>query len=596
VTTPLLEVRDLGVSFPDATGGRALLEGVSFSVAAGESLGIVGASGAGKSTLGLALLRLLPRGARLDPATQIRLGETEVTDLDASALRALRGRRIAHVQQEPLLALDPSMRIGDTLVEALRVHQLASGAEARARAVNALTRVGIPDPATALARYPHEFSGGMRQRALIAAALVLEPEVIIADEPTTALDPTLQAQVLELLQEIRGATGSALLLISHDLDVIGEQADRVVILDAGRLVESGSTAAILDAPTSTAGRRLVAARRRPASGVAHAVNKTEDPLLEVADLRVIHKPRARFFGTARPAVEAVAGVSLSVARGEVLGLIGESGCGKSSLARAILRLDTRTSGLVGFEGVDLYGLGREALRQRRRLLQFVAQDAGASLSPHRTIRQLVAEVIEVHRMAEGAEAERRVEALLDQVHLPARTWDALPGALSSGERQRAAIARALAPRPVLLVCDEPVASVDAATRELLLDLLDTQRREEALAMVLISHDLAAVRHIATRIAVMYLGRIVELGDAATVGRAPQMPYMQALLAAEPTGDPARRAERRIIAGEVPAVTTELAGCPFHARCVHPARDMECLSARPELRELAPGHEVACFKA
>ncbi len=608
MSTPLLHVHDLGVRLAASGGGRVLVEGISFDVAAGETLGIVGASGAGKSTLGLALMRLLPAGATLAPTTQIRLGETDVTALNAPALRAFRGRRIAHVQQEPLLALDPAMRIGDLLVEALQSHQLAVGAEARERAADALARVGIPDPTRALGRYPHEFSGGMRQRALIAAALVLEPEVMIADEPTTALDPTLQAQVLDLLHEIRTATRSALLLISHDLDVIGERADRVIVLDAGRLVESGATASVLRSPASAAGQRLAAARRRTpptaaatdAAGAAGAtdasVGARQDPLLEITDLRVVHQPRATMLGPRQPPVEAVAGVSLSIARGEVLGLVGESGCGKSSLARAVLRLDPLTSGRVRFAGEDLHTLDRETLRQRRRRLQWIPQDAGASLSPHRTVRQLVAEVVECHRIAEGAEVRARVEALLDQVELPAGTRDALPGALSSGERQRAAIARALATQPELLVCDEPVASVDAATRERLLQLLESLRRARALTMLLISHDLAAVRQLATRIAVMYLGRIVELGAAATVGLAPRMPYMQALLAAEPTGDPARRAARRTLAGEVPATVPRGSGCPFHPRCTHPGRDTECLSGRPELRPLSPGHEVACFKA
>lgn len=595
MNAPLLSVRALGV---ETGAGRAVLRDVSLDVAPGASLGIVGSSGAGKSTFAAALLRLLPSDLALVEGSSIRFEGTELATLPPGAMRAVRGRRIALVPQEPLLALDPAMRIGRQLAEAVVAHALDDGAGATGRAEAMLARVGLTDPRNAMHRFPHELSGGMRQRVLIAAALVLEPALLVADEPTTALDPTLQAQVLDLIDELRAATGTALVLISHDLAVVGERCADVVVLDGGRVAEAGRTRTILEHPASDAARRLATARleRRTARATRTAVAMDDAPLLDVQHVSVRYEGRHALPGARWPAVEAVREVSLCVARGEAVGVVGESGCGKTSLARAILRLGPLAGGRIILGGVDVAALPAAALRQLRRRMQYIPQDAGASLTPHRTAAQLVAEGLEVHGIATGSDADRRARALLERLALPARVADARPTQLSTGERQRVAIARALGPGPELLICDEPVASVDAVTRAGLLDLLDDLRREQRLALLLISHDLDAVRRIASRLVVMYLGRVVESGTTSLLADEARMPYLQALLAAEPTGDPAARAARPHLRGDLPAAGPPPAGCPFHPRCPHPARDAQCTASPPALRTVASGHEVACWKA
>lgn len=602
MTDALLRVEGLGVSVGDADEELHLLQSVSFSIMRGESVGLVGRSGAGKSTLGHALLRLLPASAHFAPGTRVRLGAEDLATLDARAMRDIRGRRIALVPQEPLLALDPTMRIGAQLAEGIVAHRLTDTKSARLRVVEAFDRVGISDPRHAVDRFPHEFSGGMRQRALIAAALVLEPELIIADEPTTALDPTVQAQVLDLLEELRAETGSALLLISHDLDVIGERCTRTLVLDAGRIVEEGATAELLRAPQSgsavalAAARRVRGAARTNTTHVSAARRESASPLVLASGIRVEYASRNALGRRPAAALRAVSDVTLQIPRGGALGVVGESGCGKSSLARALLRLGPLTAGSVAFDGGDIASLDREALRRFRRRAQFIPQDAGASLTPHLTAEQIVREGLEVHGFASGSEARRRSLELLEQLGLPPRAADAVPDALSSGERQRVAIARALAVEPELLVCDEPVASVDAVTRHALLELLRTLQRERGLALLVISHDLDAVRHLADAVLVMYAGRAVETGPISILSGGAQMPYTAALVAAEPTGDSTDRVQRPRLLGEATPEASTARGCPFYARCPHPAKDLTCETRPPALRPLASGHSVACWKA
>lgn len=594
MTAPLLEVRALSVH---AAGGRSLLDGVGFDVAPGERIGVVGASGAGKSTLGNALLRLLPEGVAIGAGASVRLGGEDLLALDAERMRRVRGRRIAMVFQEPLRALDPAMPVGAQLREALEAHGLARGAEAEARVRAMLARVGIADAREAAARFPHEFSGGMRQRLLIAAALLPAPALLVADEPTTALDATIQAQVLDLVDELRAETGTALLLISHDLDVVGERCDRILVLDAGRLVEDGPAAQVVAAPGSDAGRRLAAARAPNATPKRAAA--PDDPgatVLAADDLTVLYRERRRARASAARSVRAVDAVSLRVGRGEALGVVGESGCGKSSLALALLQLVRAERGRVRLGDDDLLALRGEPLRRARRRAQLIPQDAGASLTPHLTAEAIVAEGLEVHGLAAGDVARASARALLAEVGLPARAVAARPAELSAGERQRVAIARALGPQPELLVCDEPVASVDAPTRALLLDLLDRLRRDRGLALLFISHDLAAVRRVADRVLVMYAGRVVEEGPAMAILDAPGMPYTQALLSAVPTGTPEGRARRIVLPGEPPSPLAASAGCPFHPRCPHPMKDATCANERPPLRSLSGDHRAACHKA
>jgi peptide/nickel transport system ATP-binding protein len=589
----LLTVASLGVELATHERSVSLLSDVNFALQAGESVGIVGESGAGKSTLALSLLGLLPKRARFAVHTKIAFGGSALDIHGAQTWRPLRGKQIGIVFQEPLLALDPSFTIGDQLEESVAVHGLDQGTAARDRAAAALARVGFSDPADALRRFPHELSGGMRQRALIAAAIVLEPRLLIADEPTTALDVTLQAQVLDLLDELRESMGMALLLISHDLDVVGQRCARAIVLDAGQVAEEGSVTQILCEPKSPAGRRLVAARRVARARPTRSVPETA--LLTARDVEVRFPAPTSWGSGERRATQAVRGVSLTVHRGEALGIVGESGCGKSSLARALLSLGPLSGGEVRLYGHNLKQLDAAALRALRRRMQFVSQDAGASLTPHCRVRDLVAEGLIVHRIASGAARQRQVDALLERFGLDARIADALPGELSAGQRQRVALARALAVEPDLLVCDEPVSSLDAALRAEVLDHLDALRRERDLSIVMISHDLDAVRRIADRIQVMYHGRIVESGSAADVTATPMMPYTQALLAAEPSAESQLRTLAPV-EGQVPSSVARIAGCPFYARCPHSMKDAHCAEQLPPLVARGEGRFVACWKS
>jgi len=556
---PVLQVRSLGVALgaapaprsgeaDDAAGAeRRLLDGVSFDVMPGSSVGVVGASGAGKSTLGLALMRLLPPTMRFVEGSSVRLADHDLAALDGAALRDMRGRRIAMVFQEPITALDPAMTIGDQLAEAVLVHGLATPREARERAVAMLERVGIGGGTAGARRYPHELSGGMRQRLLLAMPLMLDPLLLIADEPTTALDPIRQAQMLDLLDELRAVSGTALLLISHDLEIIGERCQRVIVLDGGRVVEEGATAQILSQPSSGAARRLVAARlplvarsRASSSTPAAAAPSAAAarPLLNVQDLAVTYPERRRGFRSTA-AVRAVESVSLTLSPGEVLGVVGESGCGKTSLALGLLRLIPSRAASLRFDGADLASLEGEALRRVRRHLQFMPQDAGASLSPHLTCESLVSEGLVVHGLCDEAEARVRARALLDELDLPRQAATSRPRELSTGQRQRVALARALATEPRVLICDEPVSSVDPPTRARLLDLLAALRRSRGLAMLFISHDVPAVARIADRVIVMQRGRVIESGTTEAVILRPSQAYTRDLLAAVATGAPRR---------------------------------------------------------
>ena len=552
MTAPVLQVRALGVALGAAahaaSGGasgaagteRRLLDGVSFDVMPGSSVGVVGASGAGKSTLGLALMRLLPSTMQFTEGSSVRLGDQDLATLRGDALRDIRGRQIAMVFQEPITALNPAMSIGDQLAEAVLVHGLATVGEAKDRAVAMLERVGITGGVNGARRYPHELSGGMRQRLLLAMPLMLDPLLLIADEPTTALDPIRQAQMLDLLDELRAVSGTALLLISHDLEIIGERCERVIVLDAGRMVEEGTAVQILSQPRSEAARSLGAARLPLAVVPRQSRAAPEAPvaLLEVNDISVTYPERRRGFRSIAK-VQAVESVSLTLSPGEVLGIVGESGCGKTSLALAILRLIPSRSAALRFEGADLALLSGEPLRRLRRHLQFVPQDAGASLSPHLTCESLVSEGLVVHGICDEREARRRARALLDELELPPHAAQSRPHALSTGQRQRVALARALATEPRVLICDEPVSSVDPPTRARLLDLFSALRASRGLAMLFISHDVLAVARIADRVVVMQRGRVAESGTREAVLGRPAQTYTRDFLAAVPTGVPRR---------------------------------------------------------
>ncbi|MFE9424786.1 ABC transporter ATP-binding protein [Kitasatospora sp. NPDC006697] len=510
---PVLEVRDLHVEF----GAEPAVSGVSFRLAAGESLGLVGESGSGKSTTALALLRMLPRGGRITGGS-ILLGGQDLAGLPEPELRALRGRRIAMVFQDPMSALNPVLTIGRQLDEALRAHGSARPAERAARALELLELVGIPDAAARLRDHPHRFSGGQRQRVMIALALAGEPEVLVADEPTTALDPTVQQQILRLLERINRTTGTALLVISHDLGVISSTCRRVLVLRHGRVVEEGPTAAVLTRPRHGYTGELLAAVPRLEAPSAAAANSTPgtEPLLTVSGLRKV-------YGSGRRRLTALDGVDLTVRPGETVGLLGESGSGKSTLARALVQLHRPTSGEIRFRG-------RPLDRAAARRIQLVFQDPYASLNPRLTVGRILAEPMVAHGLPDRP---RRVAELLRKVGLEPGAADRLPREFSGGQRQRIGIARALAPEPELLVCDEPVSALDVSVQAQVLELIAELQRELGLAVLFIAHDLAVVRQVSHRIAVMRGGRIVETGPADRVATAPEHPYTAELLAAVP---------------------------------------------------------------
>ncbi|MFF3789198.1 dipeptide ABC transporter ATP-binding protein [Streptomyces sp. NPDC001981] len=559
----LVEVSDLTISFDGADGVRAV-DGLSFTLEEGAALGVVGESGSGKSASAYALLGL-HRGTGATVGGSIRVAGVDVQAADDAELRALRGAKAAMVFQDPLSSLDPYYAIGDQIAEVYRVHTRASGRAARARAVDVLDRVGIPDAVRRSRSRPHEFSGGMRQRALIAMALACEPQLLIADEPTTALDVTVQAQILDLLHTLRRETGMGLLLVTHDVGVAAESVDEVLVMQSGREVERGPVAEVLGAPRQPYTRELLAAVPRvdakrpepvPAARVADAggpgpdaavsrVTQAGEPLLEAVDLR-------REFGRGGSRITAVDGVSLTVHPGETLGIVGESGSGKTTLGRMLVRLLDPTAGRLQYRGTEIGSLSDKALRPYRRELQMVFQDPVASLNPRRSIGESVADPLRAAGALDDTRIRARVQQLLERVGLDPDRYDRYPHEFSGGQRQRVGIARALAADPKLIVCDEPVSALDVTTQAQVTALLAELQRELGLGLVFIAHDLAVVRQVSDRVAVMRQGRIVEQGSVDEVYGAPQDPYTKQLLAAVPALDPALAAVRRTARKELAA--------------------------------------------
>ncbi len=546
----LLSVSDLRVGFATEGGPVQAVDGVSFELVPGEVLAIVGESGSGKSVTAQTIIGLTRSpNARIEGS--VRLGDSELIGAGEETLRAVRGERIAMVFQDPMTSFNPVYRVGAQLVEAIRAHRPeVSRSDARGRAVELLGSVGLPDPERRADRYPHEFSGGMRQRAMIAMALTLEPEVLIADEPTTALDVTVQAQILELLRRLNRERGLATILITHDFGVVAEMADRVLVMHEGKIVERGDLDDVFYATKDPYTRKLLGAVVRLDQAPPLRPGRREGPLLEVADL-VKHFPvkRGLLFDREVDRVRAVDGVSFSVERGETLGLVGESGSGKSTLSRAVLQLLTPTSGSVRFDGREIAGLSRRQMRPLRPDMQMVFQDPYASLNPRKRIGQIVGEPLRVQDRASGVELRRQVQELLERVGLSPEHYDRYPHEFSGGQRQRAGIARALALRPKLIVADEPVSALDVSIRAQILTLLSDLQEEFGLTYVFVAHDIGVVRHVSDRIAVMHDGKIVEQGAADQVCERPSDPYTKTLLAAVPVPDPresrARRADFRV---------------------------------------------------
>jgi peptide/nickel transport system ATP-binding protein len=554
MSEPLLCVEDLRVEFPTEGGAVHAVEGVSFEVHHGRTLGIVGESGSGKSVSALSVMGLMRgQGARI--SGRILFDGVDLLALPEGRMRALRGNELAMVFQDPLSSLHPLLRVGAQIVEAVRAHREVSRACARERAVELLELVGIPDPPRRVDAYPHELSGGMRQRVMIAMALANKPRLLIADEPTTALDVTVQAQILALLRHLRRELGMALVLVTHDLGVVAEMADEIAVMHAGRIVERGAAERVLTAGgracdhyTEALLRAMPTLERphEPEPTSEPTRGPTPEPLLEVRELAK-HFPITRGVVWQRRvgAVEAVAGVSFELRRGETLGLVGETGCGKSTTARLIMRLLEPTGGEIRFQGQDIARLRGAALRAVRRELQMVFQDPYSSLNPRKTASSIIGEPFAIHGLHRDAAARRRaVCELMDRVGLRPEHHNRYPHQFSGGQRQRIAVARALALGPKLLIADEPVSALDVTIQAQILELLRELQRELGLALLLISHDLAVVRQMADRVAVMRAGEIVELAPSEELYSAPQHPYTRELLAAVPGA----RLDRRTISG------------------------------------------------
>ncbi|WP_225728648.1 MULTISPECIES: ABC transporter ATP-binding protein [unclassified Nocardia] len=520
----LLRIERLEVRYHTDRGPVPALTGVSMTLARGEIVALIGESGSGKSTLAQSVLGLLGSNAEIHGGT-ITFDGTVVDTGSERAMRELRGARIGFVPQDPGLSLNPVRRVGDQVAEALLVHRRADKRTARLRALELLADAGLDRPELRAAQYPHELSGGQRQRALIAAALACSPDLVIADEPTSALDATVARRVLDRLTEQTGTRGAAVLLITHDLAVAAERADRLIVLNKGEIVESGPTAQVLAEPRHPYTRRLLAASPGLApGGYRPARDRSAAPLLTLRDVHKRYHARA---------VTAVDGIGLELDRGETLALVGESGSGKSTTARIALRLTDPDAGSVGFDGRDLTRLRGARLRQLRRRFQVVQQNPYAALDPRWRVETIIAEPLRAYRVGDRTARRARVRDLLEQVALPSEFAARRPAELSGGQRQRVAIARALALRPDLLVLDEPVSALDASVQAQILDLLDRLQRELALSYLFISHDLAVVRRISDRVAVMRHGRIVESGRTADIFDRPGHPYTRELLAAVP---------------------------------------------------------------
>ncbi|MDQ0470295.1 ABC transporter ATP-binding protein [Labrys wisconsinensis] len=551
-TTPVLAVDNLSIDARTPSGLRRVLEGVSFALAPGETLCLAGESGSGKSVTALAIMRLLPRLALRIAGGGIRLAGRELTALSDRAMREVRGGEIAMIFQEPMTSLNPVMSVGAQLIEAIRAHQGGDATAAARQAREMLDAVHIADPGRRLAQYPHELSGGMRQRVMIAMALSCRPKVLIADEPTTALDVTVQAQILKLMRELKEAFGTSIVLITHDMGVVAEMADRVAIMQGGRIVEQGSAEAIFLGPREAYTRDLLAAvpRLGARTGLAGPPRITSreapprpaapaEPVLVLRNLRVDYGGARGWFGRAKAGPPAVEDVSLTVSPGETLGLVGESGSGKSTTGKAALGLVPFT-GEVVLAGQPIAGLSARAMRPVRRAAQMIFQDPYASLDPRMPVGAAIAEPLAIHGIGRPAERLDRVAELLRRVGLSPDHAGRYPHEFSGGQRQRICIARALALEPKLIVADESVAALDVSVRARVLDLMLELQETMGLAYLFISHDMAVIERMSHHVAVMRHGRIVETGTRRAVFEHPAEAYTRALMAAVPIPDPRLR--------------------------------------------------------
>jgi peptide/nickel transport system ATP-binding protein len=658
----LLHIENLKTWLGDEQSPVRAVDGIDLEIREGETFALLGESGCGKSMTALSLMRLLPPAGRIHEG-RVVLGDTDLLALSEIAMRKERGGRMGMIFQEPMTSLNPVMTVGEQIAEAVRIHDPQHAANPNPRVVELLKAVGIPDPEQRRTEYPHQLSGGMKQRIMIAIALAGRPKLLIADEPTTALDVTIQAQVLRLLKDLQLETGMAILLITHDLGVVAEVADRVAVMYAGQIVEVASCQQFFDTPRHPYSRKLFQSlpgrdkrTRRLAviKGMVPPLNQEfagcrfadrcdevmercreqvpqwcegegghglrchlglerltsapptleepvdsqgvaeHRPLLKVADLKVHFPIHRGVFKRVVGHVRAVDGVSLEVPAGRTLALVGESGCGKTTVGKAILQLLRPTDGSVDFEGQELTRLRGEPLRKLRAELQIIFQDPMASMNPRMLVGDIVAEGMLAQNIG-GSPAERRqrVGELLQQVGLPADAASRYPHEFSGGQRQRICVARALAVAPRLIVCDEPTSALDVSVQAQILNLLQALQQQLGLSYLFITHNLSVVAYLAHEVAVMYLGRIVERGTVEEVLESPQHPYTQALLSAVPVAE--RGTKRQVIhlEGDMPSPANPPPGCHFHPRC--PQASAECKQGYPEAVRLSETRVVSCIK-
>ncbi|MBK8438466.1 MAG: ABC transporter ATP-binding protein [Rhodobacter sp.] len=571
----VLTVDHLTVSVRTESGLGPLVRDLSFALRRGETLCIAGESGSGKSITALAVMGLLPPPAVRVTGGRIALGPVVLTDLPESQMRSIRGDRIAMIFQEPMTSLNPVMTVGSQLAEAIRAHETVSRRDARARALEALRAVRLSQPERRMGQYPHELSGGMRQRVMIAMALALRPEVLIADEPTTALDVTVQREVLDLLRDLQRETGTAIILITHDMGVVAEMADRVIVMRHGTMVEEAPAAQLFAAPQAQYTRDLLAAVPRMGNGATRGP-VTTDPVARLSDVVVRFPLKGGVLGRTTHQVHAVEGVSFDIRRGETFALVGESGCGKSTIAKAMVGLVPH-QGRIEVAGQPLVGLVGVGLKALRRRVQMVFQDPMAALDPRMTVGDQIAEPLLIHGIGTTPDRRARAADLMARVGLTADQLDRYPHEFSGGQRQRICIARALALQPDLIIADESVSALDVSVQAKVLDLLRALQQEFGIAFLFISHDMAVVENISDRVGVMYLGQIVELGTRRQVFGNPQHPYTRRLIEAVPVPDPSQqRASHARLSGEVPSPVHPVGGGP----------------ARLPLADIGDGHLVA----
>ena len=668
----LLDVRGLQTSFHTRDGVVRAVTGIDFHVDRGEIMGLVGESGCGKSVTSLSIMRLVSPPGVIE-AGEIIFDGQDLLKLPIDDMRRLRGDRISMIFQQPQSSLNPVMDVGRQVGEVLEIHRKMSQKAARARALELLRMVGIPDPERRLKSFPHEISGGMAQRIMIAMALALEPELLIADEPTTALDVTIQAQILDLMRTLQRDTGTAIILITHDLGVVAETCDRVAVMYAGEIVEQADVATLFREPKHPYTQGLIGSipvmgmvrdelatipgnvpnlvdlpagcrfaprcfAREP-FGVAALAASQHPELLPVAPehavrcwiyhdehgqptgatgpvMEVVTTMTATAIPAGRPLVDvrglvkhfpihggvlqrtvgrvqAVDGVDFQIRRGETLGLVGESGCGKTTVGRLLLRLIDPTAGQIWFDGKDLARLKGSALKPYRRRMQIIFQDPYASLDPRTPIGDSIGEGLRIHHMGSPDERRAKVKRIMDMVGLQQFQARRYPHEFSGGQRQRIGIARALVLEPDLVVCDEPVSALDVSIQAQVLNLLKSLQRELGLTYLFIAHNMSVVEHISDRVAVMYLGKVVEVADRTAMFRSPEHPYTQALMSAIPVPTPGLARHRTILTGDVPSPVNPPRGCHFHPRC--PEAMTVCGRLEPPLIQVGVEHVVACHR-